>query len=154
MGDADITPEKEIRAMMTATDDERMRRISCEIVQEDIDKAREEGREEGFEKGLEAGREAGREEGFEEGLEKGLEEAREAREEMVRSLLGRLFARRVGRQPSTVEERALVDRTRELGAEQVEDVLLGHEGEALVRWLLGSQKGNGKRSKSLAKKKR
>ena len=129
--------EEEIRAMlmMTPTDNERLRRILCELVQEDIDRAREEGIEKGIEKGIAKGRE-------------------ETREEMIRALLGRLFTRRVGRRPSTAEERALVERARDLGAEQVEDALLDHEGEALVRWLLGSDKANRKRSKVAAKRRR
>lgn len=66
----------------------------------------------------------------------------------------RLFTRRVGRRPSADEERALVDRARELGAEQVEDALLDREGEGLVRWLLGSAKPNGKKPKPTAKRAR
>lgn len=59
----------------------------------------------------------------------------QGREEAIAQLLGRLFARRVGRRPTTEEERSLVERARALGAEQVEDALLDLERDALVRWL-------------------
>jgi hypothetical protein len=58
------------------------------------------------------------------------------REEAIQELLGRLFARRVGRGPSTAEREAMLARARKLGAEKVEDAMLDREGEALVRWLL------------------
>lgn len=57
------------------------------------------------------------------------------REEAIAELLGRLFARRVGRRPTTEEERSIIQRTQELGPGEVEDALLDLEGDALVRWL-------------------
>ncbi|WP_234023392.1 hypothetical protein [Sorangium cellulosum] len=60
---------------------------------------------------------------------------REAKQEALLELLGRLFARRVGRRPTTDEERSMVERAKTIGAGEVEDALLDLEGEALVRWL-------------------
>jgi hypothetical protein len=57
------------------------------------------------------------------------------REEALAQLLGRLFARRLGRRPTTTEERCLVERAEVLGPERVEDALLDLERDALVRWL-------------------
>ncbi|WP_437331738.1 hypothetical protein [Sorangium sp. So ce394] len=51
------------------------------------------------------------------------------------ALLGRLFARRIGRRPTDEEERSIVERARAIGPGEVEDALLDLEGEALVRWL-------------------
>ncbi|WP_437962621.1 hypothetical protein WME76_46145 (plasmid) [Sorangium sp. So ce119] len=59
----------------------------------------------------------------------------QGREEAIAELLGRLFARRVGRRPTTEEERSILDRARALGPGEVEDALLDLEGDALVRWL-------------------
>jgi predicted transposase YdaD len=53
----------------------------------------------------------------------------------IAELLGRLFARRVGRRPTTEEERSIVERARALGPGEVEDALLDLERYALVRWL-------------------
>ena len=55
--------------------------------------------------------------------------------ETITELLGRLFARRVGRQPTTEEERSIVERARAIGLGEVEDALLDLERDALVRWL-------------------
>ncbi|WP_437757556.1 hypothetical protein [Sorangium sp. So ce1389] len=60
---------------------------------------------------------------------------KQGREEAIAELLGRLFARRVGRRPTTEEERAIVERARALGPGEVEDALLDLEGDALIRWL-------------------
>ncbi|MGK3962862.1 hypothetical protein WMF38_01555 [Sorangium sp. So ce118] len=51
------------------------------------------------------------------------------------ALLGRLFARRLGRCPTSEEERLIVERARAIGPGEVEDALLDLEGEALIRWL-------------------
>ncbi|MGK3996602.1 hypothetical protein [Sorangium sp. So ce1024] len=59
----------------------------------------------------------------------------QGREEAIAELLGRLFSRRIGRRPTTEEERSLLDRARALGPGEVEDALLDLEGDALVRWL-------------------
>ena len=53
----------------------------------------------------------------------------------ITELLGRLFARRVGRSPTTEEERSIVERARAIGPAEVEDALLDLEHDALVRWL-------------------
>jgi hypothetical protein len=53
----------------------------------------------------------------------------------VAELLGHLFARRVGRWPTTEEERSIVERASALGPGEVEDALLDLEGDALTRWL-------------------
>ncbi|WP_437629855.1 hypothetical protein [Sorangium sp. So ce854] len=53
----------------------------------------------------------------------------------IAELLGRLFARRIGRQPTAEEERSIVERARTMGPGEVEDALLDLEGEALARWL-------------------
>ncbi|WP_437284818.1 hypothetical protein [Sorangium sp. So ce406] len=57
------------------------------------------------------------------------------KQKAIVELLGRLFARRLGRRPTPDEERSLVERARALGPGEVEDALLDLEGEALVRWL-------------------
>jgi hypothetical protein len=82
--------------------------------------------------GLERGERLGLERGEKLGLERG---EKLGREEAVAQLLGRLFARRIGRRPTTTEERCLVERAEALGAEQVEDALLDLERDALVRWI-------------------
>lgn len=65
------------------------------------------------------------------GLEKGQKLGRES---AITELLGRLFARRVGRRPTGDEERSLVERAQANGPGEV-DALLDLEGEALLRWL-------------------
>jgi hypothetical protein len=90
------------------------------------------GLERGERLGLERGERLGLERGERLGLERG---ERLGREEAVAQILGRLFARRIGRRPTTTEERCLVERAEALGAEQVEDALLDLERDALVRWL-------------------
>jgi hypothetical protein len=68
--------------------------------------------------------------------EEGQEEAQKhGREEAITELLGRLFARRVGRPPTNDEERSILDRARAVGPVEVEDALLDLDREALVRWL-------------------
>jgi hypothetical protein len=57
------------------------------------------------------------------------------RESAITELLGRLFARRVGRRPTRDEERSIVERAQAIGPGEVEDALLDLEGEALLRWL-------------------
>ncbi|WP_434041648.1 MULTISPECIES: hypothetical protein [Sorangium] len=57
------------------------------------------------------------------------------KQKAIAELLGRLFARRLGRRPTPDEERSIVERARALGPGEVEDALLDLEGEALVRWL-------------------
>jgi len=57
------------------------------------------------------------------------------REGAITELLGRLFARRVGRRPTNDEERSIVERARAVGPGEVEDALLDLEREALLRWL-------------------
>jgi hypothetical protein len=52
----------------------------------------------------------------------------------IAELLGRLFARRVGRSPTTEEERSIVERVRAIGPSEV-DALLELERDALVQWL-------------------
>ncbi|WP_437680225.1 hypothetical protein [Sorangium sp. So ce131] len=70
------------------------------------------------------------------GEQKGEQRGRQrGKEEAVLELLGRLFARRVGRRPTTEEERSILARAQVLGPVEVEDALLDLEGEALVRWL-------------------
>ena len=56
-------------------------------------------------------------------------------ESAITDLLGRLFARRVGRRPTSDEERTIVQRATTLGPGEVEDALLDLDGEALLRWL-------------------
>lgn len=70
--------------------------------------------------------------GVDEGRVTGKEEGRE---EMIRTLLGGLFAHRVGRRPTGTEEHTLVERAQTLGAEQVEQRMFELEGRALLRWL-------------------
>jgi hypothetical protein len=60
---------------------------------------------------------------------------KKASEAMVAKLLGRIFARRVGRLPTRGEKRKLVRRAEALGPVPVEDALLDLERDALVRWL-------------------
>ncbi|WP_433927304.1 hypothetical protein AB3662_29835 [Sorangium cellulosum] len=57
------------------------------------------------------------------------------KQQAIAELLGRLFARRLGRRPTADEERSIVERARALGPGEVADALLDLEGEALVRWL-------------------
>jgi hypothetical protein len=61
--------------------------------------------------------------------------AEKDREEAIAQLLGHLFARRVGRRPTTDEERSLVKRSHAVGPETVEDALLDLDRDALVHWL-------------------
>ncbi|WP_437668858.1 hypothetical protein [Sorangium sp. So ce131] len=70
-----------------------------------------------------------------EARKEGRREGRQEMETEIAELLGRLFARRIGRPPTTEEERAIVERTRAIGPVKVEDALLDLEGDALVRWL-------------------
>ena len=74
------------------------------------------------------GQQKGKLEGQQKGEEIGQQKA-------IVELLGRLFARRVGRSPTTEEERSIVERARALGPGEVEDALLDLERDALVRWL-------------------
>ncbi|WP_437566924.1 hypothetical protein [Sorangium sp. So ce542] len=53
----------------------------------------------------------------------------------IAELLGRLFARRIGRRLTAEEERSIVERARVNGPEEVEAALIELEREALVRWL-------------------
>ncbi len=64
--------------------------------------------------------------------EKGLKLGREA---AIGELLGRLFARRVGRRPTAEEERSIVERSQAIGPVEVADALLDLDRDALVRWL-------------------
>ena len=64
-----------------------------------------------------------------------IEAEKKAFEAAVTKLLGRLFARRVGRQPTRGEKRTLVRRAEALGPTQVEDALLDLDRDALLRWL-------------------
>ncbi|WP_437963785.1 hypothetical protein WMF04_29145 [Sorangium sp. So ce260] len=57
------------------------------------------------------------------------------KQQAIVELLGRLFARRLGRRPTSDEERLIVERSRAIGPGEVEDALLDLESEALVRWL-------------------
>ncbi|KYF64815.1 hypothetical protein BE15_24235 [Sorangium cellulosum] len=57
------------------------------------------------------------------------------KQQAVAELLGRLFARRLGRRPTAEEELSIIERARALGPGEVEDALLDLDGEALVRWL-------------------
>ncbi|WP_437681087.1 hypothetical protein [Sorangium sp. So ce131] len=66
------------------------------------------------------------------GVQKG---EQQGKEQAIAELLGRLFARRVGRTPTRKEERAIVERAKAVGPGEVEDALLDLEGDALVRWL-------------------
>ena len=59
----------------------------------------------------------------------------EAEQKVITELLGHLFARRVGRRPTTDEERSIVERADAIGRGKVEDALLDLERDALVRWL-------------------
>jgi hypothetical protein len=56
-------------------------------------------------------------------------------EKAISELLGRLFARRIGRFPTEDEERSILERSRAAGAGKVEDALLDLERDALLRWL-------------------
>ena len=58
-----------------------------------------------------------------------------AREELITDLLGRIFARRVGRRPSEAEARSIVERSLTTSAVEVEDALLDLDRDALLRWL-------------------
>ncbi|MGK3992258.1 hypothetical protein [Sorangium sp. So ce1024] len=64
-----------------------------------------------------------------------IEAEQRGKQQAIAELLGRLFARRLGRRPTAEEERSIVERARALGPGEVEDALLDLEGEALVRWL-------------------
>jgi hypothetical protein len=64
-----------------------------------------------------------------------IEAEQRGEQKAIAELLGRLFARRLGRRPTIDEERSIVERARALGPGEVEDALLDLEGEALVRWL-------------------
>jgi hypothetical protein len=57
------------------------------------------------------------------------------KQQAIVELLGRLFARRIGRRPTADEERWILERARSTGPGEVEDALLDLEGDALVRWL-------------------
>lgn len=59
----------------------------------------------------------------------------EAEQKTIAALLGRLFARRIGRRPTVEEERSIVERAHRIGPEEVEDALLDMDRDALVRWL-------------------
>jgi hypothetical protein len=54
---------------------------------------------------------------------------------VIVELLGRLFARRVGRWPTDAEERSIVEHTRAIGSDGAVDAMLDLEPDALVRWL-------------------
>jgi hypothetical protein len=54
----------------------------------------------------------------------------------IRSMLHRLFLRRLGRPLTEAEEKALANRARKQDPEEVEDRALSLEGEALAAWLL------------------
>ncbi|WP_437554906.1 hypothetical protein WME97_22990 [Sorangium sp. So ce367] len=60
---------------------------------------------------------------------------REAEQQAIAQRLGRLFARRVGRQPTAEEERSILERAEAIGPGEVEDALLDLDTDALVRWL-------------------
>jgi hypothetical protein len=75
----------------------------------------------------ERGRRDGIEKGIEEGIEKGIEK-----------MLRGLFARRLHRALSAREERALARRAAR-DPEQIQEMALALEGEALASWLLGSR---------------
>jgi hypothetical protein len=61
--------------------------------------------------------------------------AKRGQETAVAALLGRLFTRRVGRGPTSEEQRSILARAEALGPVEVEDVLLDLERDALLRWL-------------------
>jgi hypothetical protein len=63
------------------------------------------------------------------------ERVRQAEQQVIAQLLGRLFARRVGRRPTAEEERSIVERAQAIGPGEVEDALLDLDSDALVRWL-------------------
>jgi hypothetical protein len=67
---------------------------------------------------------------------------KQGEEGAIRQLLGGLFARRVGRRPTSAEETSLVQRTQVLGADHVEGALLDLERDALVRWLAQPCRGD------------
>ncbi|AUX48029.1 hypothetical protein SOCE26_095550 [Sorangium cellulosum] len=79
-------------------------------------------------RGEQRGEQRGELRGEQRGEERGEQKA-------IVALLGRLFARRIGRRPTAEEERSIVERARAIGAGEVEDALLDLEGDALVRWL-------------------
>ncbi|HTN84456.1 MAG TPA: hypothetical protein VL242_12240, partial [Sorangium sp.] len=64
-----------------------------------------------------------------------IEAEQRGEQKAIAALLGRLFARRLGRSPTSEEERLIVERARAIGSGEVEDALLDLEGEALIRWL-------------------
>lgn len=84
-------------------------------------------------KGQKLGREEGQKLGREEGQKLGREEGQR---EAIAELLGRLFARRLGRRPTKEEEHSIVERARTIGPGEVEDAMLDLERDALVRWLV------------------
>jgi hypothetical protein len=71
---------------------------------------------------------------FEKGEEKGTEKG-------IEKTLRGLFARRIGRELTTAEQRALAAQARTQDGEPAVQAALDLEGEALVRWLLGSLPG-------------
>ncbi|WP_437869150.1 hypothetical protein [Sorangium sp. So ce363] len=75
-----------------------------------------------------AGEQRGQERRERRGRERGERQA-------IAELLGRLFARRLGRRPTAEEERSIIERARAIGPGEVEDALLDLEADALVRWL-------------------
>ncbi|WP_437730608.1 hypothetical protein [Sorangium sp. So ce1335] len=64
-----------------------------------------------------------------------IEAEQRGEQKAIAELLGRLFARRLGRRPTVEEERSIVERARALGPGEVEDALLDLDREALTRWL-------------------
>ncbi|XXY54624.1 hypothetical protein WME91_26180 [Sorangium sp. So ce269] len=64
-----------------------------------------------------------------------IEAEQRGEQKAIAELLGRLFARRLGRRPTNDEERSIIERARAMGPGEVEDALLDLEGEALIRWL-------------------
>jgi len=67
--------------------------------------------------------------------QRGEQRAEQRGEQRIIELLGRLFTRRIGRQPTTQEERSIAERALLMGPVEVEDALLDLEADALVRWL-------------------
>ena len=57
------------------------------------------------------------------------------REKAIVELLGRLFERRIGRQPTSEEKDSIVERAYAIGPGKVEDALLDLDANALIRWL-------------------
>lgn len=69
---------------------------------------------------------------FDRGQQAGIEKGRG---QGVEQILRRLFARRLGRGLTSLEQQELADRSRTLGPERVEDVALDLPAEELVAWL-------------------